>query len=101
MAVRPSLERLANDREAPPNDREVATVALFQDRPNPERAGFLRDRLVSAQPDEARVIGEALAAQPHEAGVEVLQKQLKDEAAEPGARLRVACVLAAIEPEAI
>jgi eukaryotic-like serine/threonine-protein kinase len=99
--LRPRLERLANDLEAPLHDREVATVALFDDQPNAARSAFLADRLVSAQPDEVWVIGQALAAHPEHAGADLLQKRLFDERAEPVARLRVACALAAIEPDSV
>ncbi len=65
---------------------------------DPRCARFLFDRLLAAGPAEVKVIGEALAARPEEAGIDMLRRVLLDESAEPGARLRVACALAKIEP---
>ena len=43
------------------------------------------------------MIGEALAEHPEEADIEKLRRVVLDEASEPGARLRIACVLAKLE----
>jgi len=97
--LRPTLLKLET-ASAPLHDREVAEILLYRDLPNPERAAFLRDRLCFAQPDEVKVICDALAAHPLHAGKDKLRELLGDESAEPGARLRVACALAAIDPKA-
>ena len=50
-------------------------------------------------PDElAKFIGDALEEHPAEADFQSLRRVLVDESAEPGARLRVACVLTRLEP---
>ena len=98
--IRPTLERLEANSSTRPHDREVAEILLYRDQPTPERAAFLRDRLMVAQADEVEVIRSALAAHPLSAGKEKLRQVLLDESAELGARLRVACALAAIEPAA-
>jgi eukaryotic-like serine/threonine-protein kinase len=96
--LRPDLERIEANNESSLRDREVAAIALYRDRPKAERAQFLSGRLLRAVPDLAKVIGDALAEHPEEAGVENLRSVLHDEASEPGARLRVACVLSRLEP---
>jgi serine/threonine protein kinase/formylglycine-generating enzyme required for sulfatase activity len=97
-ALRPDLERIETSHESSIHDREVAALALYRDYPRAERAHFLWGRLLKAEPDLARLIGDALAAHPEAAGIENLRSVLLDEASEPGARLRVACVLARLEP---
>ncbi len=97
-AQRSTLEELEHDKTTPPHEREVAEILLYRDWPTPARARFLFDRLLAAGPAEVKVIGEALAARPEEAGIDMLRRVLLDESAEPGARLRVACALAKIEP---
>ena len=96
--IRPTLEKLEADSSTRPHEREVAAILLYRDQPTPERAAFLRDRLVVAGPDEVEVIRNALAVHPRSAGKDDLRGVLVDESAELGARLRVACALAAIEP---
>ncbi len=44
------------------------------------------------------MIADALATHPDHAGIRELHRALRDESAEPGARLRAACALAVIEP---
>ncbi|MFI5459033.1 MAG: protein kinase [Isosphaerales bacterium] len=96
--LRPTLEGLERSASAPLHDREVAEVLLYRDRPTRERAAALRARLPAAQPDEVMVVRESLAAHPEHAGIDELNRVLRDESAEPGARLRVACVLVALAP---
>ncbi|MGO9913562.1 MAG: protein kinase domain-containing protein [Isosphaeraceae bacterium] len=97
-ALRPALEELENDKTTPPHERAVAEILLYREWPTPARARFLFDRLPAAGPDEVKVIGAALAARPEAAGIDMLRRALVDESSEPGARLRVACALARIEP---
>ena len=95
--LRPDLERIETSNESPLDNREVAAIALYRDHPKAERAQFLSGRLLKAVPDLARLIGDALAEHPEEAGIENLRRVLLDEASEPSARLRVAYVLARLE----
>ncbi len=99
--LRPTLERLEKSESTQLHDREVATILLFRDRPTPDRARFLLGRLLAAEPDEMRVIGDALALHPEHAGAAMLRSVLFDDSADPGARLRVACLLARLEPDLI
>jgi len=96
--LRPTLERLEHDASEPPHYRDVAAILLYRDRPTAERAAFLRARLLAARPDELLVVRDSLAAHPEHAGLGELRRVLRDESAEPGARLRVACGLVAFEP---
>ena len=89
--LRPDLEKIEASDQASVQDREVATLALYHDRPTLERAQFLLGRLLKAQPELARLIGEALAEHPESGGAPNLHRVLLDESAEPAARLRVAC----------
>jgi eukaryotic-like serine/threonine-protein kinase len=98
--LRPLLEKIENDPSTSRRHREVAGILLFRDRPTPDRAQFLIERLLSAEPDELGVIASALAAHPLDANRSALEKVLHDETAQPAARLRAACALAAIEPTA-
>ncbi len=83
-ALRSTLEELENDKTAPPHEREVAEILLYRQWPTPARARFLFDRLLAAGPEEAKVIGEALAERPEAAGIDALRRVLLDESAEPG-----------------
>jgi hypothetical protein len=98
--LRPLLEKIENDPSTSRRHREVAGILLFRDRPTPDRAQFLIERLLSAEPDELGVIASALAAHPLDANRSALEKVLHDETAQPAAQLRAACALAAIEPTA-
>jgi eukaryotic-like serine/threonine-protein kinase len=98
--VRADLERLESNPSTSPADSEVAALALYDVEPTPRRASFLLDRLKKAQPDEVKVVRDTLAAHPEHVGTDALRKLYLDESAEPGARLRVACVLAAAETSA-
>jgi formylglycine-generating enzyme required for sulfatase activity len=53
---------------------------------------------MAAPPDEVNVIGEALAQHPEQSAIEKLRRVPFDESAQPGARLRAACVFARLEP---
>ena len=55
-------------------------------------------RLLKAQPELARLIGEALAEHPESCGAPNLHRVLLDESAEPAARLRVAAALVKLAP---
>ena len=99
--LQPTLERLETNKSTTLTEREVATILLYRDRPTPDRASFLFERLLAAEPDEVQVIGDALAIHPEHAGTEKLRNVLLDESAEPGARLRVACALARLDPDVI
>ncbi|HZW34356.1 MAG TPA: bifunctional serine/threonine-protein kinase/formylglycine-generating enzyme family protein [Isosphaeraceae bacterium] len=94
--LRASLERLERDESVPAKDREVAQVLLYRDRPTAERAAALRQRLLTAGPDEVTVIRVALAMHPQTAGLGELRGVMRDESAEPAARLRAACALAVV-----
>ena len=96
--LRPRLEALETGEKGVPHHHHVAAVLLYHDRPTPDRAAALRTRLVSAPPSEVVVISDALATHPELAGIGELHRVLEDKSAESGARLRAACVLAAIEP---
>jgi hypothetical protein len=98
--LRPMLEKIENDSSTSLRHREVAGMLLFRDRPTPNRARFLTERLLTAEPEELGAIGSALAAHPHEANRSAFEKVLHDTTAQPAARLRAACALAAIEPAA-
>ena len=98
--LRPLLEKIENDPSTSRRHREVAGILLFRDEPTQNRARFLTERLLTAEPDELGVIGSALAAHPLDANRSALEKVLHDETAEPAARLRAACALAAIDPAA-
>ncbi len=98
-ALRPKLEALENAAIGVPHHRQVAAVLLYHDRPTPDRAAALRARLASAPPDEVLMISDALTTHPEHAGIGELHRVLRDESAEPGARLRAICVLAVIEPD--
>jgi serine/threonine protein kinase/formylglycine-generating enzyme required for sulfatase activity len=97
--LRPTLERLEKDQASQSQDREVATILLFRDRPTPDRASFLLGRLLAAEPDEMRVLSDALALHPEHAGTETLRRLLFDDSVESRARLRAACALARLEPD--
>ena len=97
--LRPTLERLEKNTSAPRQDRDVAELLLYRDRPTLERAAALRSRLEAAGPDEVMVIRDTLAVQPRHAGIDDLRRVLKNESALPGARLRVACALAELAPD--
>ena len=73
--------------------REVAEMLLYLDRPTAELGAALRDRLTAAQaqPEEVAALRGVLAAHPAQAGAEALRRVLRDEAADPAARLRAAC----------
>jgi serine/threonine protein kinase/formylglycine-generating enzyme required for sulfatase activity len=96
--LRPTLERLEKADDSSGQDREVATLVLFRDRPTPERAGSLLGSLLTALPDKVKVIGDALSEHPKHAGLEKLSRVTLDDSAEPSARLRAACVLARLDP---
>ncbi len=97
-AIRPKLEDLENDAKTNPQQRQLVVVLLYHDRPTPDRAAALRARLTAAPPAEVVVLSGALAAHPEHAGIVEFHRVLRDDSAEPGARLRAACVLSAIEP---
>jgi hypothetical protein len=99
--LRPLLEKIENDRSTSSRHREVAAILLFRDQPTPDRARYLTERLLTAEPEELGVIGSALAAHPLESNKGTLENVLKDETAQPAARLRAACALAAIDPAAV
>ena len=80
--------------------REVAGILLFRFAPTPERGTYLRSILLAArEPEKVSLIQDALAKHPETAGVELLRAVLLDGSAEPSARLRVACVLAKVDPD--
>ncbi len=87
----PSLKRIETSESHFAHERDVAEILLYRDRPTIERAAYLRARLLVAQPDELRVIRDALALHPERAGLDELKKVVLDDSVEPGARLRVAC----------
>src|SRR5262249_29605806 len=62
------------------------------------RGTVLRIRLLSAQPDEVRVLRDALALHPGHAGIDELRRLVGNDWTEPGARLRAACALAVLQP---
>ncbi len=70
------LEAIEKSDQTSPQDREVATLALFRDQPTARRAQFLSDRLKSAQPELVKLIGDSLAEHPQEAGVENLRQRV-------------------------
>ena len=99
-AHRPKLEALETDEKASEHHRRGRRDAAL---PRPADAGPRRGLARPADrrepsPSEVAVIRDALAAHPEQAGVDELRRVLRDEAAEPAARLRAACVLAALEP---
>jgi eukaryotic-like serine/threonine-protein kinase len=96
--IRSTLETREANPSTSVHDREVVAIVLYRDQPTAERAAFLRDRLLAAQPDEVAVIRNALAIHPLSAGTDRLRQLLADESAERGQRLRVACALAEIDP---
>jgi formylglycine-generating enzyme required for sulfatase activity len=97
-ALRPALETLEKSPATPPHELAVAEILLYRQWPTPARARFLADSLPTAGPELVNVIGDALAARPNEAGLDNLRRTLLDESTEPAARLRVACLLAKLEP---
>ena len=98
--IRQPLVALEANPSTRRHEREVAEILLYRDQPTPERAAFLRDRLVIAGPDLVEVIRNALAVHRRYAGSDQLRQALLDESAELGARMRSACALATIEPDA-
>ena len=84
--LRPLLERIESDPSTSPRHREVAGILLFRDRPTPNRARFLTERLLTAEPEELGVIGSALATHPLESNKGMLENVLNDENAQPAAR---------------
>jgi eukaryotic-like serine/threonine-protein kinase len=101
--LRGELERLEGDARATPREREVATVLLFSDTPTPERARLLREHLRDAEPEELVVLRDALLAHPEHAGRDQLWKVVLDDNEDPRARLarlRCACVLTGLDPDA-
>jgi formylglycine-generating enzyme required for sulfatase activity len=97
--LRGELERLEREG-ATPREREVATVLLFGATPTPERARFLRERLREAEPEELALLRDALLAHPEHAGREELWEVVFDGNEKPRARLRSACVLTGLDPDA-
>jgi eukaryotic-like serine/threonine-protein kinase len=97
-SLRKALEDIEATAAAPARDREVAELLLYRDRPTDTRAAALRARLVRAGMDELTVIRDTLAMHPDQAGVDQIRATLLDESAEPGVRLRAACVLTALGP---
>ena len=99
-ALRPALLKLESDEKAGGHRRDVARILLYRDRPTVERADLLRERLTSAQaqPEEVWVIRDAMAAHPEKAGGDALDAILRDESADPAARLRAACALRSLQP---
>ena len=93
------------DREARPSattrHRRIATLLLYRDRPTGRRAAALHEWVHDAGPDELPVIREALALHPSEAGVDRMLRDLRDDASEPAARLRLACILVRLDPGGI
>jgi serine/threonine protein kinase/formylglycine-generating enzyme required for sulfatase activity len=96
--VRRNLEDLEKSESPLTHDRDVVEILLYRDRPTEKRAAYLRARLLAAQIDEVEVIRDALAAHPAQAGKDELNGVLLDASAEPGARLRAACGLVALDP---
>jgi formylglycine-generating enzyme required for sulfatase activity len=96
--LRANLEGLEKSESPRTRERDVAEILLYRDRPTPKRAAYLRARLLAAELDELKVIRDALAAHPGHAGIEAVVRVLLDESAEPGARLRAACGLVALDP---
>jgi serine/threonine protein kinase/formylglycine-generating enzyme required for sulfatase activity len=78
--------------------RPRASVILYRYKPTAQRAAFLRERLISASPEEHSLITTALEAQPGVSEFGELWKLARDENSEPGHRLRAACALAQLEP---
>ena len=76
----------------------MALILLFRANPTPERAVALRDLLPGAAAEEVSLIRDAIALHPAQSGREALHHALLDEAVDRGTRLRVACVLSALEP---
>ena len=98
--LRPLLERIESDSSTSPRHREVAGILLFRDRPTPNRARFLTERLLTAEPEELGVIGSALATHPLESNKDMLENVLNDENAQPAAPPARPRALAAIDPAA-
>jgi eukaryotic-like serine/threonine-protein kinase len=98
--LRPTLERLESADGSSQQDREVATLALYHDQPTRKRARSLLGWLPNALPEKVKVIGDALAEHPQQAGLEDLRLKSLDDSAEPNERLRAACVLARLDPAA-
>ncbi len=99
--LRPDLERIEASNDTSMHDHEITALALFRDFPRAERAHFLAGRLLLAGPDLVRVIRDVLGEHPADAGIENLRSVLRDEAFDPGARLRVACVLVRLDPASV
>jgi formylglycine-generating enzyme required for sulfatase activity/predicted Ser/Thr protein kinase len=96
---RPTLLALEKDPLARPHHRDVVEILLYRDRPTADRGAALGRRLTAAQaqPEEVSAIRGALAAHPDQAGVDAFRRLLRDDAAQPAARLRAGCALQGLE----
>jgi formylglycine-generating enzyme required for sulfatase activity len=95
--LKSDLEKL----EAEPGEnsaREIASLLLHRHRPTAERAAFLRDCLLSADPERIELIRATLQADPLIAGCKDLWNIVHDERADRARRLRAAAALAFLEP---
>ena len=72
-------------RQLVTQDREIAALALYHDRPTPERARFLLGPASAGRARPGESDRRRLAEHPAEAGVENLRSVLLDESSEPGA----------------
>ncbi len=97
---RGQIERALEAREATKaslRDRRLASLLLYREAPTEARATILHEWIREAGPDEVRLIRVALARGP-EAEIERLGGDFANPEVEPGARLRIACVLAELAP---
>jgi serine/threonine protein kinase/formylglycine-generating enzyme required for sulfatase activity len=99
--LRPKLEALEKSESPATHERDVAEILLYRDRPTQKRTAYLRERLLAAGPDELKVLRDALAVHPEHAGIDELNQIVRDEAAEPRARLRAACGLVQLAPASV
>ena len=98
--LRAALEHAeARPFESGDRARKVAGALLFLDRPGPERANYLHQWLGHAETDEMLLLLKVFSEHPDQAGAGRLLGTLRDDAEVPAARLRAACVLAAVSPD--
>ncbi len=95
------LESVEVDPSASSRKREIATIMLFQLRPSARRAETLRNRIKEAEPEELAVLTLSLVKHREFADPKSIASSLERPDLDGGARLRVACVLAGVEPKTV
>lgn len=99
--LKPELERLRSEGGQSGETGAAIPLILFRQDPSPARGAALHAALANATPDAVSIIGDALSLHESDAGLEKLQAVLLDHSADPSMRLRVACVLARVEPSLV